>query len=78
MIRDFKASSSLFLDAISTFNSAEVISYNELVKYTVLTSMMSLKRSELKEKVNNFLIIKIKKGSKKPWSFEYYSWTSKY
>jgi len=51
MIRDFKNSSALFLDAVSTFNSSEIISYNELVKYTVLTSMVTCTRSKLKEKV---------------------------
>ncbi|KRX09446.1 hypothetical protein PPERSA_00725 [Pseudocohnilembus persalinus] len=51
MIRDFKSTSKLFLQTISTFNSPEIISYNKLVYYTVLTSLISLPRSEIKEKI---------------------------
>ena len=51
MIRDFKGGAKLLLDSISTFNSPEIISYSELVFYTVLTSMVSLSRSEIKAKV---------------------------
>lgn len=51
MIRDFKSSSKLFLQTISTFNSAEILTYNELVYYTVLTSLVSLPRAEIKEKI---------------------------
>lgn len=51
MIRDFKKSSELFLDCISTFASPEVISYNDLVYYTVLTSLISISRSNIKKKI---------------------------
>lgn len=51
MIRDFKSASQMFLDSVSTFTAKEVITYNELVKYTVLTSMITLHRSELRKQV---------------------------
>ena len=44
LIRDFGKASYLFLDSIATFSSTEIISYNELVKYTVLLSMITIKR----------------------------------
>lgn len=51
MIRNFKTSSTLLLECISTFNSPEIISFNDLVYYTVLTSLISLPRSSIKEKL---------------------------
>lgn len=51
MVRDLKSAATILLDTISTFNSPEIISYNDLVFYTVLTSMVSLGRKQLKEKV---------------------------
>jgi 26S proteasome regulatory subunit N7 len=51
MIRDFKASALLFLDSIPTFNCPELISFNELTFYTILTSLISLDRSEIRKKV---------------------------
>jgi 26S proteasome regulatory subunit N7 len=55
MIRDFKGGAKLLLDSISTFNSPEIISYSELVFYTVLTSMVSLSRSEIKAKAYKYI-----------------------
>ncbi|EGR30955.1 proteasome regulatory subunit, putative [Ichthyophthirius multifiliis] len=52
LIRDLKKTSQLFLECISTFNSSEIISYKQLVFYTVLTSLVSLGRSEIKKNVN--------------------------
>jgi 26S proteasome regulatory subunit N7 len=51
MIRNFRDAATLFLDAIPTFNSPEVVSFNELVFYTISTSMVSLERSEIRKKV---------------------------
>jgi len=51
MIRNFKDAAYLFLDSIPTFNSPEVVTFNELVFYTVLTSMVSLDRAEIRKKV---------------------------
>ncbi len=49
MIRDFKGAASLLIDSISTFNSPEIITYNELVFYTVLTTMVSFNRAQIKK-----------------------------
>ena len=51
MIRDLKSAATILLDTISTFNSPEIISYKDVVFYTVLSSMLSLGRKELKNKV---------------------------
>ena len=51
LIRDIKTASDLFLDCIATFNSQEIISYNELIYYTILVSIISLDRVTLKKKV---------------------------
>ena len=51
LTRDFNKAALLFLDSISTFSSSEIISYNELVKYTVLLCMISIKRQDIKKKV---------------------------
>lgn len=51
MVRDFKSAAKLFLDSMSTFNSPEVISFEKLVFYAVLTAMMTLGRVDIKEKV---------------------------
>lgn len=39
-IRDFSGSASLFLEAVPTFGSYELMSYEQLVFYTVVTSLM--------------------------------------
>lgn len=49
--RDFKTAALNFLDSISTFTSYELMNYAKLVEYTILVSIISLKRSELGEKV---------------------------
>lgn len=51
MVRDLKSAATILLDTISTFNSPEIIAYKDVVLYTVLASMVSLGRKELKEKV---------------------------
>jgi len=50
-IRDFKGAAGLFLDTLSTFTSTELMDYNDFVKYAVLTSLISLKRVEIKKRV---------------------------
>ncbi|CAM0134908.1 proteasome regulatory particle subunit [Umbelopsis sp. WA50703] len=50
-IRDFKGAAGLFLDTLSTFTSTELMEYNDFVKYAVLTSLISLKRVEIKKSV---------------------------
>lgn len=51
LIRNLKKTSELFLDCISTFNSPDIISYARIVKYTILTSLISVGRAEIKKKV---------------------------
>ena len=51
LTRDFIRASNLFVESISTFSSSEIISYNELVRYTVLIGIIAVKRQELKSKV---------------------------
>ena len=50
-IRDFKAAAQLFLDTVSTFTCYELTDYKTFVSYTVICSMISLPRVELREKV---------------------------
>lgn len=51
LTRNLKRTSELFLDSISTFNSPDIITYARVVKYTVLTSLISVGRSEMKKRV---------------------------
>ncbi|ORZ21439.1 26S proteasome subunit RPN7-domain-containing protein [Absidia repens] len=50
-IRDFKGAASQFIDTLSTFTSTEIMSYHDFVKYTVLTSIISMQRVDIKKKV---------------------------
>jgi len=50
-IRSFKTAADLFLDTLATFSSEELFSYEKNVFYTVMTSIVSLDRVSLKEKV---------------------------
>lgn len=49
--RDFKTAALNFLESISTFTSYELMSYSKLVEYSILVSVISLKRSEVGDKV---------------------------
>lgn len=46
--RDFKNAADLFLESLSTFTATELIDYERLVGYTILTSIISLERVALK------------------------------
>lgn len=50
-IRDFKNAAVFFLDTVSTFTSYELMDYKTFVTYTVICSMISLSRVDLREKV---------------------------
>ena len=50
--RNFKKAASLFLDSISTFTTYELFPYDTFIFYTVLTSVISLDRVSLKQKVS--------------------------
>ncbi|KAL6763621.1 26S proteasome regulatory complex [Haematococcus lacustris] len=49
--RDFKQASALFQDAIATFSATELFSYQQVIFYVVVTSIIALDRVELKAKV---------------------------
>ncbi|CAH0564759.1 unnamed protein product [Brassicogethes aeneus] len=50
-VRDFKTAATLFLDTVSTFTSYELMDYKQFVRYTVYTSIISLPRNQLRDKV---------------------------
>ncbi|KAG0230056.1 26S proteasome non-ATPase regulatory subunit 6 [Actinomortierella wolfii] len=50
-IRNFKGAAELFLDTLSTFTSVELLAYKEFITYAVLSSMVALKRVDIKKKV---------------------------
>jgi 26S proteasome regulatory subunit N7 len=49
--RDLKRAAELFLESVSTFSSSEVMEFKQFISYTVLVSIPSLSRPELKSKV---------------------------
>ncbi|KAL5543980.1 hypothetical protein UlMin_007764 [Ulmus minor] len=49
--RNFEKAADLFLDSISTFTTYELFPYDTFIFYTVLTSIISLDRVSLKQKV---------------------------
>eukprot|EP00698_Gefionella_okellyi_P005381 TRINITY_DN1492_c0_g1_i1.p1 TRINITY_DN1492_c0_g1~~TRINITY_DN1492_c0_g1_i1.p1 ORF type:complete len:355 (-),score=69.76 TRINITY_DN1492_c0_g1_i1:1186-2205(-) len=49
--RDFKNAAERFLDTIATFTSTEMFTYPQFVFYTIVCSVMTLDRVQLKEKV---------------------------
>lgn len=49
--RDIKAAATLFLDSLQTFSATELFDYKKFIFYTVITSMVSVDRPTLKEKV---------------------------
>jgi len=50
-IRDMKGAAALFLEAVPTFGSYELITYEQLVFYTVVTTVLALERPALRDKV---------------------------
>uniref|UniRef100_A0A5S6R264 26S proteasome non-ATPase regulatory subunit 6 n=1 Tax=Trichuris muris TaxID=70415 RepID=A0A5S6R264_TRIMR len=49
--RDYAKASELLLDAVSTFTSYELISFEKLVFYAIVAAMIALERNELRDKV---------------------------
>ncbi|CAI0468476.1 unnamed protein product [Linum tenue] len=49
--RNFEKAANLFLDSVSTFTSYEILPYDTFIFYTVVTSIVSLDRVSLKQKV---------------------------
>lgn len=54
--RNFKKAATLLLESISTFTTYELFSYDTFIFYTVLTSIISLDRVSLKQKVCYWMI----------------------
>lgn len=50
-IRDFKHATELFLEGLSTFTCTELMSFQQFIKYTVLTSAIALDRPTIKKSV---------------------------
>ena len=50
-IRNFVGAANNFLDTVSTFTSYEVMSYPRFILYTVLCSLIALKRVDINKKV---------------------------
>ena len=53
MIRNFKQAALNFLDILATFTSTELVSFTTFVKYTILTSIISLDRAAIGKSVVN-------------------------
>ncbi|RCN46202.1 PCI domain protein [Ancylostoma caninum] len=50
-VRDFAGAAALYLEAVPTFGSYELMTYENLVFYTVVTSLFALDRPDLRAKV---------------------------
>jgi len=48
-MREFKKAADLFLAAVPTFTSYELMSYEDLVSYTVITALVSIPRKQMKK-----------------------------
>jgi 26S proteasome regulatory subunit N7 len=51
--RDIKGAAKLFLDSLATFSATELFDYKKFVFYTVLTTIVSVDRPTLRDKVAN-------------------------
>ena len=51
IVRDFEKASKLFVDVIPTFNCPEIMSYEKLVTYSVLTGILNMDRPSIKKKI---------------------------
>lgn len=50
-VRDFSGAADLFLEAVPTFGSYELMTYENLILYTVITTTFALDRPDLRTKV---------------------------
>jgi len=50
-VRDMSGAAELFLEAVPTFGSYELMRYEDLVFYAIVTSTLALERPDLREKV---------------------------
>ncbi|KAF1329676.1 26s proteasome non-atpase regulatory subunit 6, partial [Globisporangium splendens] len=51
MARDFKKASKLFQESVATFTATELMSYNAMIFYCVITCVLSMNRVDLKKKI---------------------------
>jgi len=51
LLRDIKEAASLLIDCIATFSCTELCSYSDFIVYTIVSNMLHLPRTELKEKI---------------------------
>lgn len=51
MKRDLSHAASLFLDSVATFTCTELMSYNDLILYTVITTVLCMDRPTLRKRV---------------------------
>ncbi|ETI53538.1 hypothetical protein F441_03517 [Phytophthora nicotianae CJ01A1] len=51
MARDFKKASTLFQESVATFTATELMPYNTMVFYCVITCVLSMSRVDLKKKI---------------------------
>jgi len=51
LARDIKTAASLLVDCIATFSCNELCSYTDFIVYTIITNILHLPRTELKEKI---------------------------
>jgi 26S proteasome regulatory subunit N7 len=51
IIRDFAGAAKLFVDVLPTFNATEVMDYETLVTYAVITGIISMDRQTIKKKI---------------------------
>jgi len=75
-IRDFTTAANLFLDAVSTFTSYELMSYEDFVVYTVIVSVAALPRNDLRSKVvkgSEILEVLYKRQDIKDYLFSFYN-----
>lgn len=49
--RKFKEAAELLVSSISTFNYMELMDFQSFISYTIITGLLSLSRSEIKQKV---------------------------
>jgi len=51
LIRNFKQAAELFLSGIATFSSHDILNYDQFIYYTILTSLVSLERTTIRNKI---------------------------
>ena len=51
IIRDFSGAANLFVDVLPTFNATEIMDYETLVAYAVITGIISMDRQTIKKKI---------------------------